>query len=144
MANVCNYADDTTFNACDSDFDSLIERLEHYSMLATEWFETNYMKLNDDKCHLLLSGYKHEVMRANIGQSQIWEGKEQKPLGVIIDRDMKFDKHILIQCKKAGRKFCALGSVCKFLNLQYRRFYMKGFEEPQFAYCPLVWMLLPS
>ena len=124
MTNVCNYADDTTFHACDSDFkdfiQSLIQRLEHDSMLAIEWFESNYMKLNCDKCHLLLSGYKHEVMWANIGQSQIWESKEQKLLGVIIDRDIKFDEYILTQCKKAGRKLCALGRACKFLNLEPR------------------------
>ena len=54
MTNVCNYGDDATFHACDSDLESLIQRLEHDSMLATEWFtESNYMKLIADKCHLL-------------------------------------------------------------------------------------------
>ena len=142
MTNVCNYADATTkvgnFHACDSDLESLIQRLEHDSMLATEWFESTYMKLNNDKCHLLLSGYKHEVMWANIVQSQIWESKEQKLLGVIIDRDMKFNEYILIQCKKAGRKLCALGRVYKYLNIERRMFLMKAFIESQFAYCPLV------
>ena len=140
MTNVCNYADDTTFHACDSDLESLIQRLEHDSMLATEWFESNYIKLNGDKCHLLLSGYKHEVMWANIDQSQIWESKEQTLLDVIIDRDRKFDEYILIQCKKTGRKLCALERVCKFLNLERRRSLIKTFTESQFAYCPLVWM----
>ena len=46
MTKVCNYADDTTFHACDSDLESLIQRLEHDSMLAIEWFESNYMKLS--------------------------------------------------------------------------------------------------
>ena len=67
MTNVCNYADDITFYACESDLESLIQILEHDSMLATEWFESNFMKLNGDKCHLLLSGDKHEVVQANIG-----------------------------------------------------------------------------
>ena len=57
---VCNFADDTTFFACDKDLKTLISRLEHDSHLAIEWFESNYMKLNQDKCHLLVSGYKHE------------------------------------------------------------------------------------
>ena len=65
-------------------------------MLATGRFGSNYMKVNGDKCHLLLSGYKYEVMWANIGQSQIWESKEQKLLGIIIVRVMKFDEYILI------------------------------------------------
>ena len=29
-------------------------------MLAIRWFENNYMKLSTDKCHLIVSGYKHE------------------------------------------------------------------------------------
>ena len=39
----CNYADDTTFYACDSDLHYLISRLEHDSVLAIEWFECNYL-----------------------------------------------------------------------------------------------------
>ena len=118
----------------------LIRRLEYGSMLAVEWFESNYMKLNNDKCHLLLSGYKHEIMWANIGQSQIWESKGQKVLGVIIDSDMNFGEYIQLQCKKAGKKLCALGRVCKFLSLERWRSLMKAFIESQFEYCPLVWM----
>ena len=85
-------------------------------MLAIEWFESNYMKLNNEKCHLLLSSYKYEVMWANIGRSQIWESTEQKLLGAIIDRNMKFDEYTLKQCKKEGRKFCELARVCKYLK----------------------------
>ena len=35
MINGCNYAD-TTFHACDSDLECLIQRIEHDSMLETE------------------------------------------------------------------------------------------------------------
>ena len=38
-----NFADDTTFFACDSDLKHLMERLEHDTKLAMEWFENNYM-----------------------------------------------------------------------------------------------------
>ena len=69
--NVCNYADDTTFHACHMDLENLVRRLEHDSMLATEWFESNYMKLNQDKCHFLLSGHEREMIWANIGQTKI-------------------------------------------------------------------------
>ena len=70
----------------------------------------------------------------------MWESKEQKLLGIIIDRDLKFDKHILLQFKEVGRKLCELGRVCKILNLECRRSLMKAFIESQFPYCPLVWM----
>ena len=44
--NMCNFADDTTFYVCDRDVNSLINKLEHDSYLAIEWFENNYIKLN--------------------------------------------------------------------------------------------------
>ena len=68
---VCSYADDTTFCACDPDLHYLISKLEHDSVLAIEWFECYYMKLNQDKCHLLISGHKYGNVWANIGSCKI-------------------------------------------------------------------------
>ena len=42
------------------------------------WFENNYMKLNTDKCHLIVSGYKHEQIWAKIGNDKIWESSDVK------------------------------------------------------------------
>ena len=40
------------------------------------------------------SGYKHEQVLANIGENLIWE-RNVKLFGITIDRDLKFDKHVL-------------------------------------------------
>ena len=32
--------------------ENLLKKLEHDSFLAIEWFQNNYMKLNEDKCDL--------------------------------------------------------------------------------------------
>ena len=137
---VCNFADDTTFFACDKDLKTLISRLEHDSHLAIEWFESNYMKLNQDKCHLLVSGYKHENIRARIGEVKIWESSKQKLLGVVIDRDLSFNEYVLSLCKRAGRKLSVLSRLSNLMSFQQRRLLMKSFVEAQFGYCPLVWM----
>ena len=71
---------------------TLISRLEHDSDLVIEWFESNYMKLNQDKCHLLVSGYKHENIWAQTGEVEVWESLKQKLLGVVIDRDLSFNE----------------------------------------------------
>ena len=97
--NVCNFADDTTFYACDKDVNSLINRLEHDSYFAIEWFENNSMKLNQDKCHLLVSGFKYENAWAEIGKTKICESKKQKLFGVEIDRTLRFDEHIASLCR---------------------------------------------
>ena len=81
---VCNFVDDTTFFACDEHLNSLIKRLGHDSLLAIEWLQNNNMKLNQDKCHLLVSGYKHENVCAQIGDEKNWESNKQKLLGMQI------------------------------------------------------------
>ena len=115
MTDVCNYADDTTFRACDLDLKSFITRLEHDAALAIEWFESNYMMLNQDKCHFLFSGHKYETLFVNLGETKTWESKQQKLLGILIDRDLKFDEYVLLQCKKAGKKLTALIRISKFV-----------------------------
>ena len=68
--NVCNFADDTTFYACNKDLNSLINKLEHDSYQTIEWFGNNSIKLNQD--YLLASGFKYE----NIWAKHIyWENK---------------------------------------------------------------------
>ena len=76
------------------DLKSVITRLEHDMALAIEWFESNYMMLNQDKCHFLFSGHKYETF-VNVGEIKIWKSKQQKFFGVLIDRDLKFDEYVL-------------------------------------------------
>ena len=115
---VCNFAEDTTLHACDVDLDTVIKKLEHDSLLAIEWFEANYMKLNADKCHLLVAGHKHEWVWAKIGKELIWESHEEKLLGVIIDRDLRFEMHVTNICKKASRKLTAIARYSRFLTFE--------------------------
>ena len=56
--NICNYADDTTILACHPTLETIIRQLETDGTLVAEWFSENYLKLNDDKCHLKIFGNK--------------------------------------------------------------------------------------
>ena len=95
---VCNFADDTTTHISDESLANALKSLEKNSMLAIRLFENNYMKLNTDKCHLTVLDYAHEQVWANIGKDLIWESNDVKPLGITIDRELKFDKHVLNLC----------------------------------------------
>ena len=64
---ICNYADDNTLHTCDLQLDKHMEKLEGAAENALYWFRNNSIKMNSDKCHLLISGHKHEVLIANIG-----------------------------------------------------------------------------
>ena len=98
------------------------------------------MKLNQDKCHLIISGHKSEEIWEKIGQTKIWESKNQKLVGVIIDCQLNFDEYLISRCKKAGKKLSALARLANFLRLEQRKLLMKSFIGSQFGYCPLTWM----
>ena len=123
---ICNFADDTTRYISDESLENVLKSLEKSSMLAVRWFENNCMKLNTDKCRLIVSGYKHEHVWANIG---IWNL-----------RDLKFDKHVLKFCGKANQNLSALSRMANLLSFNKRRSLVKAFVEPQFKHCPIVWM----
>ena len=137
---VCNFADDTTPYACDQDLKTLIQKLEHDSLKTIMWFENNYMKLNEDKCHFLISGNTNEHLWVHVGNASIWESSKEKLLGVTIDKNLNFNEHVLTLCRKAGRKVTALSRLVKFMPFFKRRILLKTFIESQFSYCPLIWM----
>ena len=137
---VCNFADDTTPYACDQDLKTLIQKLEHDSLKTIMWFENNYMKLNEDKCHFLISGNTNEHLWVHVGNALIWESSKEKLLGVTIDKNLNFNEHVLTLCRKAGRKVTALSRLVKFMPFFKRRILLKTFIESQFSYCPLIWM----
>ena len=62
---ICSFADD--YISVKS-LINVLKLLGNNSMLAIRCFEYNYMKLNTDKCHVIVSGYKHEQVWANIGK----------------------------------------------------------------------------
>ena len=99
------------------------------------------MKLNTDKCHLLVAGHKFEHTWVRVGADKIWEDHSVKLLGVSIDNELKFDKHVLNIIKKANSKLSALSRLTKFMNLQKKGTLHKVFVESQFKYCSLTWIL---
>ena len=135
-----NFLDDTTPYICNLKVKSVLETLEHNSELAIAWFEMNYIKLNTNKCHLLISGNNNEQMRAKLDRDIVWETNDVKLLGITFDNNVKFDKHVSNISSKADRKLSALTRLAKFLPYKKRGILFKAFTESQFNYYPLAWV----
>ena len=90
----CNFADDTTLSAFGTNLEDLLYNLEYDTQSAIVWFENNYMKLNQDKCHFLISGNVTEHLWAKVGDELIWESAEETLLGVTIDKHLNFNSHL--------------------------------------------------
>ena len=79
---LCNlYADDNTLYTCDTSLIALVNRLENSAKSVTQWFEYNYLKLNVNKCKLIISVNKEEMIIASGGETKIIESHKVKLLG---------------------------------------------------------------
>ena len=70
---VCNYADDTSIYATNSDPIKVLSALEYDASLLIKWFHDNHMKLNEDKCNFLALGKNENENQSSVavGLSQI-------------------------------------------------------------------------
>ena len=137
---ICNYADDTTIYVCDRDHENIINRLENETLILSEWFQNNYMRLNGEKCHLMIFGEKSNNLSIKIGNTTIKESTEEKLLGVTLDKQFSFKTHVQSLCKKASQKLHAISRISCLLDTEKLKQVMRAFILSQFSYCPLVWM----
>ena len=80
--NIANYADDTTPYAIEDNVQQLITILEQNTGKILEWYSDNYMKSNDDKCHLLLTSSTETSVK--VGNNDIKNSSSEQLLGVTI------------------------------------------------------------
>ena len=138
---ICNYVDDTTLYACDKNLNNVIARLENDSSISIQWFAYNFVKLNANKCHLLIRGRSsHQKVKVNVGGSIMENSEEEELLGVVIDERLSFETHISKLCKKAGSKLSALARISGYMDANKLKILMRAFVISQSEYCPLVWM----
>ena len=100
----CNFGDDKMFHGCNNDLNNLIKRLEHDAFLAIEYFKTNNMKLNKEKCHRLVWRHNYENVWVKMGDKK--------------ERNLNFDDHVVLICKKARKKLAVLEGLSKFMSLK--------------------------
>ena len=137
-AKIANYADDNTPYAIKENIESLLKTLESETNILLEWFRINEMKPNEDKCHLLIANQNE--LSVKIGNEIINCSNSVNLLGIEIDKDLNFSKHVTKLCKKGNQKLHALARVAKYFDKNKLRLIMKTFIQSQFNYCSSIWM----
>ena len=102
FSTIYNYADDNTLSYADHDLKNVISKLESGSQKMLDWFANNLMQANPDKFQALAIGKKtfKEQICFDLNGSKIKCEEHVKLLGVTIDYELNFDKHISEICKK--------------------------------------------
>ena len=100
------------------------------------------MILNPGKCHYMTLGKKTEsdddqLILENV---TLTASPSETLLGIKIDKNLTFNEHLTILCKKTSQKLNALERVAKFMSLPKKQLLFNSFIKSQFNYCPLIWM----
>ena len=131
---VCNFADDTIIFAADCQLDRILERLETHALVLSKWFPENFMKFNEEKCHLLTFGTSQDDIKIKVGEAIVKESSEEKLLLVTIDKNLNFKSYVSNLCKRASKKLQAFARVSArgggYLDL---------FSDGDVPFCPKNW-----
>ena len=127
--NTCNFAYDTNPYAVDMCLEGLMTKLECATHIAMDWFRYNGMKLNSDKCYLLMCGHKFECMICKIENSHVIETHLVKLSGIKIESELTFNNYMEAMCKKAYQNLNSLSRLCSIIPFQKRKILMYAFFD---------------
>ena len=140
---LANFADDTTVYTTADNILNLLTILKDETSIILNWFKTNEMKSNGDKCHLIIgnTNKNYNSLGFIYIENEFIESEDTvELLGVKIDSKLNFNEHVINLVKKGSQKLHALARISKFLCEDKLKLIMRTFIESQFNYCPLIWM----
>ena len=116
------------------------ENLKLNVFIMQKCFYENHMVLNLGKCHYLVLRNRSNSDTINLNGTKLASSSYEKLLGILIDRDLSFDKYIKSFCRKAGQKLNALARISNYLTHDQKRLFLNSIIKSQFSYCPLICM----
>ena len=141
------FADDTKIfrKICDtSDQEKLQEGLDK----ACRWCDKWQMVLNTDKCKVLPLGsrreeHQYELLIGN-DRIQIEAVDKERDLGVVVDKELTFEDHILGQVKKARRVVHIIFRTFRYMSTENFVILFKTLVRPLLEYASPVWSPKPK
>ena len=98
---VCNFTNDNTLYSCNKNLEHVFSNLKCDLRNVLDWFKINSMKANPGKFQFMVLEVKNIVhFTINVNAKIIPCSNEVKLLGITIDNELKFKKHIEDLCKK--------------------------------------------
>ena len=101
-SDIYNFADDNTLYSCGANLKTALENLEHEDRKLLYWFKINSMKANPKKFQfMILSKKSYQSQKLSVNNFTINDSDEKELLGLAIDKELNFSKHIDILCRNA-------------------------------------------
>ena len=135
------YADDHQVYSAGEKIEDVETILNDEGTRTSEWYQQDLLKCNQDKFQGMSLGprRKKKEMNLNMKDINIKSSPGIDLLGVAIDDELNFTKHINNVCTKGARK---VGVLMRFRNLIPTEAKLRIFKAlilPQVTYCHIVW-----
>ena len=142
---VYKFADDNTLYSVGKNIENVTSDLKTNLVGVMEWFKINSLKANPGKLQFMVLGNKYErFFNIHINNFKIKNSNEITLLGIKIDKNLTFKKHISELCRRASYK---LDTLCRIRKQSFILYYIEkakllanAFINSQFNYAPLIWM----
>ena len=120
-ANVDIYVNDTTMHVADKDRVKIEKSLQQGANGFKRWCTSNNMLINAHKTTLMTLGARQNLSRIEtvhvyLDEDIIKEVNHQKLLGIIIDRNLTWDKQIDAVCLNVTRRITLLKLLSKYVK----------------------------
>ena len=142
------YADDNTLTSVKSTISEINEDLNLNCQEVSGWMNAKRMALNADKTHLMIAGTSQRVSKVNQEQINICmdnislkqsDDHSEKVLGVFVQQNLKWTKHIEDLKSKLKLRLAGLGKIRHVLHLEERKLVAKAIFESVLTYCIAAW-----
>ena len=138
------YADDTNLFLSNSNLDTLMAQANYEMLSVCNWFHENGLQINTSKTKYMVFDYQRvkrvlETPQLQIDRIIVEKVESINFLGVVVDNELSWIKHIDYVCKKTSMYIGMLFKLRSFLPLKSLKMLYKSVILPHFTYCNLVW-----
>ena len=139
-ANFFLFADDTAITLSAKSHAELQRKIDNVLPSISEWFFANRLSLNTKKTmYQVYSKRKHENFDVQINGSKIERQESVKYLGVMVDENLKWKKHIYNISSVVNRNLGIMGRAKYFLSSRELLLLYNTLILPYLNYCAVVW-----
>ena len=128
------FADDVTLHSSSADMNVIENHLNCDIEKIDEWCLQNRMKINENKTKCMLMGTSKKISKLHnkelnivVNGNQLNNVENEKLLGVHIDNNLAFHKHVDAVCGNITSKVALLNRIKQFLPLHAKKLYFNAY-----------------
>ena len=116
-----------------------IMELQEYINKLVEWANKRQMSFNVDKRSVMHIGHNNMKNNYNMSNQQLPTTDEQRDLGIIITKDLKWQKQTAKSCKTANRVFWFIARNFRYKNKELVLTLYKSLVRPHLEHAVQFW-----